>query len=66
MNSIFKLLVFDWDGTLMDSAQRILNCMKSAASDMEAAPRTDDQFLNIIVKAYTGKWAIPWVKCDNP
>ncbi|MCP4409015.1 MAG: HAD-IA family hydrolase [Gammaproteobacteria bacterium] len=48
MNSIFKLLVFDWDGTLMDSAQRILNCMKSAASDMEAAPRTDDQFLNII------------------
>ncbi|MEN8132432.1 MAG: HAD-IA family hydrolase [Pseudomonadota bacterium] len=48
MNSVFKLLVFDWDGTLMDSAQRILNCMKCAVSDMEAARRTDDQFLNII------------------
>ena len=29
----YRLLVFDWDGTLMDSAGRIVRCMQLAAAD---------------------------------
>ena len=29
-----KLLVFDWDGTLIDSADRIISCMRQAAADL--------------------------------
>ncbi|MES9937802.1 MAG: HAD family hydrolase, partial [Sedimenticola sp.] len=35
MSSRFKLLVFDWDGTLMDSEARIIACMKAAAADLQ-------------------------------
>jgi len=30
----FDLLVFDWDGTLMDSEARIVACMRAAARDL--------------------------------
>ena len=33
---MYSLLVFDWDGTLMDSAARIVACMQSAAADAGA------------------------------
>lgn len=29
----YRLVVFDWDGTLMDSAQKIVNCFRAAALD---------------------------------
>lgn len=29
----YELVVFDWDGTLMDSADKIVNCFRSAAGD---------------------------------
>ncbi len=29
----YKLIIFDWDGTLMDSQQRIVNCLSAAAED---------------------------------
>jgi len=29
--SRYKLVIFDWDGTLMDSAAKIINCMQLAA-----------------------------------
>jgi phosphoglycolate phosphatase len=31
----FKLLVFDWDGTLMDSEARIVSCMQKAFADQD-------------------------------
>jgi len=31
---MFKLLIFDWDGTLMDSAMRIVACVQAAAEDL--------------------------------
>lgn len=31
MTPRYKLVIFDWDGTLMDSADKIVNCMQSAA-----------------------------------
>ena len=30
-----SLIVFDWDGTLMDSARKIVACFQAAASDLE-------------------------------
>ena len=43
-----ELIVFDWDGTLMDSQARIVNCFRAAIRDMELAERTDQQLSNII------------------
>ena len=34
MNRQFDLIVFDWDGTLMDSAAKIVRCMQAAAEDV--------------------------------
>ncbi len=40
MTNAYKLLVFDWDGTLMDSAHRIVACFQAAAQDVGlATPR---------------------------
>lgn len=48
MNKAFELIVFDWDGTLMDSHQRILDCLKAAANDCAAEQLSDDEFSNVI------------------
>lgn len=34
MNKKFDLIVFDWDGTLMDSEAKIVRCMQAAAADV--------------------------------
>lgn len=34
----YKLLVFDWDGTLMDSEARIVACIQSAFADLGEMP----------------------------
>ena len=44
----YKLFVFDWDGTLMDSEAKIISCMNLAIGDMNFEPRTEDQIRNII------------------
>lgn len=38
MRMRFRLLVFDWDGTLMDSEAHIVACMQQAARDVDLAP----------------------------
>jgi len=43
-----KLLVFDWDGTLMDSEAQIVTCMQAAIADLSLDPRSADQVKNII------------------
>ena len=48
MKKKYSLLVFDWDGTLMDSQAQIVNCMKSAIAELGLEPRTDKQISNII------------------
>ncbi|MDF1528264.1 MAG: HAD-IA family hydrolase [Sedimenticola sp.] len=48
MKHEFKLLVFDWDGTLMDSEARIVSCVKGAARDMAIDAPADEQIRNII------------------
>ena len=43
-----KLIVFDWDGTLMDSEAQIVSCMHAALADLELEPMDDATVRNII------------------
>lgn len=45
---VVKLVVFDWDGTLMDSETQIVHSMFGAIADMELEARSADQCRNII------------------
>ena len=42
------LVVFDWDGTLMDSIGRIVRCLHLAIAEIGAEPRSDAQLRDII------------------
>ena len=44
----FKLIVFDWDGTLMDSEARIVDCMQLAIADTGQPARAAEQIRNVI------------------
>jgi len=44
----FRLLVFDWDGTLMDSAQAIVESLKAACRDLEVIEPTDERAQHVI------------------
>lgn len=44
----YQLIVFDWDGTLMDSTGHIVNCMRQAIQKLELAPLADDTISHII------------------
>jgi phosphoglycolate phosphatase len=42
------MVVFDWDGTLMDSISRIVRCLHLASVEIGAEARTDEQMRDII------------------
>jgi phosphoglycolate phosphatase len=44
----FELLIFDWDGTLMDSEARIVACVEAAINDLRLASPGRDAIRNII------------------
>lgn len=44
----YSLLVFDWDGTLLDSKVQIVNCMQAAITHYGLEPRSDKQVSHII------------------
>lgn len=44
----FQLIVFDWDGTLIDSEARIVNCMRASIQDLQLPARSDAQLRNVI------------------
>lgn len=48
MEGEFKLLVFDWDGTLMDSEAHIVHCMRQAIHDSGLPAEEDAAIRNII------------------
>jgi beta-phosphoglucomutase-like phosphatase (HAD superfamily) len=48
MAAQFDLIVFDWDGTLMDSAARIVSSLRAAAEELELPIRSDAEFRNVI------------------
>jgi phosphoglycolate phosphatase len=45
---IVRLVIFDWDGTLMDSETQIVNSMFGAITDMQLEKRSAEQCRNII------------------
>jgi phosphoglycolate phosphatase len=44
----YELLIFDWDGTLMDSTARIVACLREGIRQAGLPPREDDQLRHII------------------
>ncbi len=44
----YSLIVFDWDGTLMDSEAKIVNAMQAAIADIAMPFRSREQIRNII------------------
>jgi len=44
----YKLIIFDWDGTIIDSQAHILHSMKKAVIDEGLTPPTDQQIRHII------------------
>jgi phosphoglycolate phosphatase len=44
----YQLIIFDWDGTLMDSTGHIVNCMRHAITKLDLAPLDDKQISHII------------------
>lgn len=45
---MYQLVIFDWDGTIMDSAQKIANCVKASARDLGLTEPSDQEAKNII------------------
>ena len=43
-----RLIVFDWDGTLMDSESQIVACLRAAMRDLGLEPLADDVLRNVI------------------
>ena len=48
MDKGYSLIVFDWDGTLMDSEAKIVNAMQAAIDDVKLPFRDRNQIKNII------------------
>lgn len=48
MSKRFDLIVFDWDGTLMDSAAAIVAAIQSACRDLGVAEPTEDRARHVI------------------
>jgi phosphoglycolate phosphatase len=48
MQSAIRFIVFDWDGTLMDSERQIVSCLHAAIADLRLHPVDDDTVKNVI------------------
>ncbi|MGD8875649.1 MAG: HAD hydrolase-like protein, partial [Gammaproteobacteria bacterium] len=48
MESGIRFIVFDWDGTLMDSEAQIVSCLHAAIADLSLEPMTDATVRNVI------------------
>ena len=48
VSDTYRLLIFDWDGTLIDSPAKIVDCLRIAAAEAGLAQRSDEQFRHII------------------
>jgi phosphoglycolate phosphatase len=48
MTRRFELIVFDWDGTLLDSAGTIVACIQAAAADVGMTPPSEERARHVI------------------
>ena len=44
----FQLIIFDWDGTVMDSVPKIVTCLRNTAQDLGVEIPTEQQAKDII------------------
>jgi phosphoglycolate phosphatase len=56
----FKLIVFDWDGTLMDSEARIVACIHAAFADLGVAAPSAAEARDIIGLGLDEAMAVLW------
>ncbi len=45
----YQLLIFDWDGTLMDSVARIVHCLRHASEDIIGEEKRSDHELKDVI-----------------
>lgn len=45
---MYQLLIFDWDGTVMDSAQKIVNCIQASARELSLEEPVFDDAKRVI------------------
>ncbi len=48
MSNPYSLLVFDWDGTLMDSVARIVSCLRASVEELQLPGRAEQDYRNVI------------------
>lgn len=56
----FKLIVFDWDGTLMDSEARIVACIQNAFVDAGQPPPPREEARNVIGLGLAEAMSVLW------
>jgi phosphoglycolate phosphatase len=65
LKSRFRLLVFDWDGTLLDSMPRIVDCIQAAARDLGFAKPSVEACLDIVGLSLDNAIARLFPGCDD-
>jgi phosphoglycolate phosphatase len=65
MKKRYELLVFDWDGTLINSEANIVGCMKAAMSDLQLPLLSDGEIKNIIGLGLTEALTTLYPDIDN-
>ena len=61
----FKLIVFDWDGTLMDSEVKIVDCIQAAFADLGEPPPNREASRNIIGLGLSEAMAELWPRAND-
>ncbi len=61
----FKLIVFDWDGTLMDSEAKIVACIQAAFADVGEQPPDREAARDVIGLGLTDTMARLWPGADD-
>ncbi len=65
MNKQTKLLIFDWDGTLVNSIDRIVESLQVAAGKCQIAPPTDEAAKAIIGLSLVEAFAVLYPQLDD-
>lgn len=63
----YALLVFDWDGTIIDSASTIADCIRLAAADLQLDVPTKEQACHVIGLGLHDalRYAVPQLRADQ-
>lgn len=62
----YQLLIFDWDGTLANSAAQIVSAMQQAIVDLELPPRPDHAISELIGLGFDEGLALLYPGADIP